>query len=182
MNDFLFEKKYLAENLWQDDEDVYPWEHFSEEMEKYIEEKSDVIINNYQEAEENNKSAQFFELLNNKWERLDREKIECFIKNEYSKLVPETWLKNIIKRAKDLVGKSSDNLERLLDCVQPLFPDHDRDDLSIIGRPIAYAMRSGPGKEDNKLWQDLTEREKIKLTMKIAQSALNQHQNTEMAN
>ncbi|MBR8830184.1 MAG: hypothetical protein N5P05_002842 [Chroococcopsis gigantea SAG 12.99] len=177
MNDSLFEKKYLAENLWQDEENIYPWDHFSEEMDKYIEKQT----GDFQDNEIDNQSEKLLKLLNSRWQSIDLQKLQQSLEQEYSQQVPSNWIKDIVGQVKEFFGQSSDSLEELLACVKPLFPQYNTDDLRVIGGPIAYPTRGGKEKDSGGNWEQLSEKQKIKVTMRIAQSALNRWKNAEIA-
>jgi hypothetical protein len=70
-------------------------------------------------------------------------------------------------------------IDRLIQSVQDLLPNWAAEDLLVIARPYAYAMRgdTGVNEIDNIVrplaWTELSELERAKLTIAIAQAAIN---------
>ena len=70
--------------------------------------------------------------------------------------------------------------EKLVECVQALLPSWEVDDLLVLARPFAYAMRSSEPHTLTSLirdfeerdWANLSEIEQAKITLAIADYAL----------
>lgn len=96
--------------------------------------------------------------------------------------VPLSWLEDIARKALELwqlpdreQAKLSPT-ERLVYCVLPLFPNWAAEDLQVLARPFAYAMRGGELALANiqiQNWQGLSEIEKARVSLAIAHYALN---------
>ena len=91
--------------------------------------------------------------------------------------VPLSWLDDIARKALELwqlphreQAKLSP-AERLVYCVLPLFPNWAAEDLQVLARPFAYAMRSGESALANiqiHNWQGLSDIEKARVSLAIA--------------
>ncbi len=91
--------------------------------------------------------------------------------------VPLSWLDDIARSALELClsphreqAKLSPT-ERLVYCVLPLFPNWAAEDLQVLARPFAYAMRSGESALANihvQNWQGLSDIEKARVSLAIA--------------
>ncbi|WP_199245353.1 hypothetical protein [[Phormidium] sp. ETS-05] len=91
--------------------------------------------------------------------------------------VPLSWLEDIARKALELwqlpdreQAKLSPT-ERLVYCVLPLFPNWAAEDLQVLARPFAYAMRSGESALANiqiHNWQGLSDIEKARVSLAIA--------------
>ena len=101
--------------------------------------------------------------------------------------VPLSWLDDIARCAlelwqlPDLDPAKLSAAQQLVYCVLPLFPNWAEEDLQVLARPFAYAMRGGElfiggGALANiqvENWQGLSEIEKARVSLAIAHYALN---------
>ncbi|GAB4299768.1 MAG: hypothetical protein Fur0025_38980 [Oscillatoriaceae cyanobacterium] len=96
--------------------------------------------------------------------------------------VPLSWLDDIARKALELwqlphreQAKLSP-AERLVYCVLPLFPNWAAEDLQVLARPFAYAMRSSESALANihvQNWQGLSDIEKARVSLAIANYVIN---------
>ncbi len=92
--------------------------------------------------------------------------------------VPQQWLEQIATNVSKLAASKLEPVERLVRSVDDLLSNWATEDLLVMARPYAYAMRCDPsvGSPDNVApnvdWQQLTEVERAKLTIAIAQVAI----------
>jgi hypothetical protein len=100
-------------------------------------------------------------------------------------MVPQALLNAIANHAQNMVNSSATLADQLVQCVQEALPQWAEDDLLVLARPLAYAMR---GDETNavdatvngvrsKDWEKMSETEQAKLTLAIARYALGQLDN-----
>ena len=84
-------------------------------------------------------------------------------------------LDKIIDKAQEIVYLNLSPLEQLIQCVKPLLSNWSEDDLHIFARPLVYQMR-GTTEFKQAPWDELSEIDQVRLTMKIAQDAIVQFQ------
>lgn len=83
--------------------------------------------------------------------------------------VPQAALQAIAQKANVLVDSKLSSLDQLVACVQDVLPQWDVEDLQVMARPYAYAMRSEePKLPENVQWESLSEVEQGRLAMAIA--------------
>lgn len=92
--------------------------------------------------------------------------------------VPQQWLEQIATNVSNLATSKLEPVDRLVRSVGDLLSNWAEEDLLVMARPYAYAMR-GDGAIDNPDlvsrnldWQQLSEVERAKLTMMIAACAI----------
>lgn len=97
--------------------------------------------------------------------------------------VPQRLLDGIIQRAQQVASANLSLADQLVQCVQDILPTWDTDDLQVLARPFAYAMR---GSETESLesvlksvrcadWEDLSSIEQARLSLAVARYALSQN-------
>lgn len=83
--------------------------------------------------------------------------------------IPQAALATLATQATALVGSQLSALDQLVACVQEVLPQWDVEDLQVMARPYAYAMRSQEQKlPENVDWESLSEVEQGRLAMAIA--------------
>ena len=92
--------------------------------------------------------------------------------------VPQTVLNSIASRAAQLIESQLSTLDKLVEAVQESLPQWDVEDLQVMARPYAYAMR---GKEaelpETQDWEELSELEQGRLAMAIARWIITEQEN-----
>jgi hypothetical protein len=87
--------------------------------------------------------------------------------------LPETILAEILDRTTELTGQSLSLADQLVRSVQGLFPHWSVEDLYVLARPYAYAMRSTPPKPVvDRDWQALNELEQVRFGLALAHIVL----------
>lgn len=96
--------------------------------------------------------------------------------------VPQRLLDTIIQKAQQVASANLSLADQLVQCVQDILPSWDADDLQVLARPFAYAMR---GSETESLesvlksvrcadWDDLSSIEQARLGLAVARYTLSQ--------
>jgi hypothetical protein len=99
--------------------------------------------------------------------------------------VPQTLLNAIARQAQHVAQSSANLADQLIQCAQVALPQWAEDDLLVLARPLAYAMR---GEESNVVdatvksirssqWDQMSETEQARMTLAIARYALKELQN-----
>ncbi|MBD1912479.1 MULTISPECIES: hypothetical protein [unclassified Leptolyngbya] len=100
----------------------------------------------------------------------------------FSAQVPSNLLEGIVRRARQVLADNLALADQLVLCVQDLLPTWADDDLYVLARPFAVAMRSGDStilegtlqSVRCEAWEALSEIEQARLSLAIARYVLNQ--------
>lgn len=173
-------------------EDHYPWNPTDPETEAYFVE---LESNFYLELEQNEQeiaeaTQNLFNQLQGCWTAtipsVD-DKLQSSLKEKFQALVPQERLEAIARAARQVFSTNMSLADQLVLCVKPLLSNWAEDDLLVLARPWAYAMRSNskpakegiPGWVRTVEWQNLSPVEQARLSLAVAHSAiveLNQEQ------
>jgi len=105
---------------------------------------------------------------------------------QFAAQVPKSLLDRIVDRANQIIATNLSLADQLVQCVQELLPEWGEDDLQVLARPFAYAMR---GAETEMLeaalrsvrcaaWTELSGVEQARLSLAIARYAIAQLPNS----
>jgi hypothetical protein len=187
----------LLRVILEPEDNTYPWNPADEQSEDYFFriEQQFKIEDSFGEDELESQSQAFYTHLDNLWSGMpvpshynDTTKENTIIKlqetlqSSFSNRVPTEWLKAIASRAAAIFGSTQTIGEQLALCVQTVMPAWGTEDLLVLARPFAYAMRSsespnGTSFVDNfgaQDWTALSEIEQARISLAIAYYALNQ--------
>jgi hypothetical protein len=160
----------------------YPWNPADPETADYYTE-SDLhfSLDDWSDAEISQKSQSFFNTIQSCWDK-PAEKAQssavATLSAKFGARVPQQWLEQIAANASALASSNLEPVEQLVSAVRDLLSNWATDDLLVMARPYAYAMRCNPGVDnpDNIVrplaWEQLSELERAKLTILIAQYAI----------
>lgn len=171
----------LLETLLAPDANPYPWNPAEAEAEAYLNELERGFMENWSEQEVTRGSQWLFAELNTCW--ASETSMVDEVKELYAKLserfaahVPHDWLENIAQKAHEVVAANLSLSDQLVHSVQELLPNWYQEDLQILARPYAVAMRGDSMLETVRPveWAELSEVERVRLSMVIARYALNQ--------
>jgi hypothetical protein len=160
----------------------YPWNPADPETADYYTE-SDLhfSLDDWTDAEIAQKSASFFTTIQSCWDKpADNVRVGAIetLTAKFGARVPQQWLERIAANASALASSNLEPVEQLVSAVRDLLSNWANDDLLVMARPYAYAMRCNPGVDnpDNIVrplaWEQLSELERAKLTILIAQYAI----------
>jgi hypothetical protein len=179
----------LLEVLLQPEEDCYPWNPAEPEAEAYFAElEREFLLDSWQDREEiQDRSQEFFEQLNQCWASpaaLAIDPVTSELVERFATFVPQVKIEAIARRAQQAVSENLSLVEQLVSCVKPLLPNWAEEDLFVLARPWAYAMRGNPNTlgEVNldttraTEWSELSQMEQARLSLAIARSAIAQLQ------
>jgi hypothetical protein len=162
----------------------YPWNPAEPAtFDYYLETDSHFNLDNWSEAEIAQKSRSFFAQIQSCWVNSPTPVLElsplAALIEKFGARVPQQWLAQIADKVSSLATNQLEPIDRLIQSVQDLLPNWAAEDLLVIARPYAYAMRgdTGVNEIDNIVrplaWTELSELERAKLTIAIAQAAIN---------
>lgn len=108
--------------------------------------------------------------------------VRAALVQKFGTQVPSNWLEAIAERAQTLTSSETPIAQRLIQCVSELLPQWTPEDLQVLARPFAYAMRgesldSTVTTMSQKTWSDLSEIEKARLSLAIARYAVYELEN-----
>lgn len=173
----------LLEALLPTDEDCYPWNYFEPEAEAYLSEMEAgfCLDSCLEEREISDHSQALFNHLHQCWKSLvssATENLKLSLAQRFAR-VPHAWLEAIASQAQAVCQKNSSLADQLVSCVKPLLPNWSEEDLLILARPWAYAMRGNPAMMGVRPveWEELSQMEQARLSLAIAHSALIQLEN-----
>jgi hypothetical protein len=161
----------------------YPWNPTDPATAEYYN-HSDLqfSLDDWSDAEISQRSQSFFTSIQSCWENTSSSESEVnqltALTAKFGARVPQQWLSQIATNVSSLVNSNLEPVDRLVQSVQDLLLNWATEDLLVMARPYAYAMRCNPGVDnpDNVVrpldWADLSEVERAKLTILIAQYAL----------
>ncbi|MEB3272233.1 MAG: hypothetical protein VKJ85_00475 [Prochlorothrix sp.] len=168
--------------------DAYPWEPENPATEDYYTALESELPGNADNWEVDSR-ANFWSLLDAQWQRCDQDRKDQAVTQPSPTEVllqrfqsfPRQLLADIAARATQLAQDSmlksqtanTTLADNLVQCVQQAFPHWSEDDLYVLARPYAYAMRSTsntPTPEGD--WEHLSELEQVRLCLAVAKAAL----------
>jgi hypothetical protein len=158
----------------------YPWDSTDPSTEEFFEslEQSFSLDNAYSEAEISARSGAFFDRVNHLWGAAT---LQDSLIERFASRVPQALLGAIAMRAQQVLSTSQSLANQLVQCVEDVLPNLAVDDLCVIARPLANAMRDGEtgnpvdaalAKVRSVAWEELSEIEQARLSLVVARYAL----------
>jgi hypothetical protein len=174
----------LIDSLLASSTITYPWNPTDPDTaDYYLETDRHFSLDNWSDAEITQRSRSFFAQIQSCWANSPAAVLEisplAALIEKFGARVPQQWLAQIADRVSCLATQQLEPIDRLIQSVQDLLPNWAAEDLLVIARPYAYAMRgdTGVNNVDNIVrpleWTELSELERAKLTIAIAQAAIN---------
>lgn len=162
----------------------YPWDITDPASATYIEKlEQEFSLDSWLDEEIAQRSQDFFARLDGVW-------AQTALSQRFAAWAPQSVLNAIVQQAQKVVASNLSLADQLIQCVQDSLPDWNVDDLQVLARPLAYAMR-GVETETAQVvestlqsvrplsWEELSELEQARLSLAIARCALAQlHQTT----
>ncbi len=155
---------------------IYPWEPSQAGTEDYFaQQQQEFPLDNILAAAElEAKSASLFSHLDQCWQSLAQgEVIKQGLIDRFQG-VPSAWLDAIAATAQEIHQQGYSLQDKLVNCVQSLLSQWSEEDLQVLARPLAYAMR-GNGTEEQTftgVWENLSPVEQARWGLAIAKAAL----------
>jgi hypothetical protein len=151
---------------------VYPWNPTTDASNQFFNavDNGD-LLNSFTASELDEKATNFFSGLDQLWDQ----SLQTTLARKFA-TVPAAMLAQIAAQATQISQTSIDLLNQLTTCVQSVLPEWALEDLQVLARPMAYAMRGDSAEPTTKDWAELSATEQAKLTLAIAHYALKQLQ------
>ncbi|MCY7336458.1 MAG: hypothetical protein LH613_09655 [Chamaesiphon sp.] len=160
----------------------YPWNPADPETADYYTQSDRYFsLDDWSEREITQQSESFFTSIQSCWDAASSDSELsplAALTSKFGARVPQQWLAQIAANVGSLATSNLEPVEQLVKSVQDLLSNWAIDDLLVMARPYAYAMRCNPGVDnpDNIVrpldWTELSEMERAKLTILIAQYAI----------
>lgn len=174
----------LLNSLLVPEDATYPWNPADAESEAYfIEQEKQFDLQELLDEELEVKSLAFFSQLDRLFQNQDKQShVQAQLHASFAACIPQNWLDKIAQTASALFNSGASVADQLVECVQAVLPNWGEEDLLVLTRPYAYAMR---GHETEKVeavltkvgdrdWTALSEVEQARVSIAIAQYALTQ--------
>lgn len=180
----------LLQNLLHN-EQSYPWNPDDLEAESYFSELEQEMMDLYSSDEIADQAQRFSVTLEQAWAQVlpvveQQETVVAALRAKLSQgfsiQVPEDLLQKIVQKAQESLAANVSLAEQLVQCVQSVLPGWGSDDLQVLARPYAFAMR---GTDTDTIevalrsvrcaaWTELSGVEQARLSLAIARYTLDQ--------
>jgi hypothetical protein len=172
----------LMNSLLADPTADYPWDPADPETaDYYAATDAEFSLDDWSDAEIADRSTSFFDRLHTCWDDVPAaDNPLAAIKAKFGNRVPQQWLESIATNVSNLADRQLEPVDRLVASVGNLLANWATEDLQVMARPYAFAMRCETGVEDpDKIvrpleWEQLSEIERAKLTILIAQYTIDE--------
>ncbi|MDJ0796471.1 MAG: hypothetical protein QNJ51_06485 [Calothrix sp. MO_167.B12] len=193
----------LLQHLLAPEDENYPWNPLDSESEEYfLHAESQFVLQDVMEQQLDSSSQNFYSGLDTLWAQFSPTEhynhttnvdivaeLQKTLQLNFAARVPEDWLSKIAQTAGQIFDAQASMGEQLVQCVQSVLPTWQEEDLFVLARPLAYAMRSNNHSQNEatqvvetigeREWTTLSEIEQARLSLAIAHYALNQIQQSQ---
>ncbi|MBW4600434.1 MAG: hypothetical protein KME29_12735 [Calothrix sp. FI2-JRJ7] len=190
----------LLEALLETDEATYPWNPASPESEHFFHQcDAHFAIDELLEVDGNGRQEAFYSHLDTLWSNTPTLQSQCSttvvsisklkesLQSAISSRIPHEWIEKIAQKASDLFNSPMSIADQLVEIAASVVPALGADDLSVLARPYAYAMRSEATTLESTLkkvgghdWNNLSEIEQARVSVAVAYYALQQLKNSQV--
>ncbi|MCT7951717.1 hypothetical protein NG798_18090 [Ancylothrix sp. C2] len=174
----------LLESLLLSD-NAYPWNPAEPHCQEYFTDREDeFILDDWPVDELTSRSQAFYKKLENLWSKVEPKSallqpLQTSLKQHFALTLPPDWLSVIATGTVSLLDSPLSLAEKLVKCLHPLLPNFAEEDLQVLARPVAYAMRGHDSLDTpQKPWSDLSDIEKARLGLAVVRFALDQVEDT----
>ncbi|MBD2072958.1 hypothetical protein H6F86_03465 [Phormidium sp. FACHB-592] len=155
----------------------YVWNPAAPEAEPFFAALEQALpLDDWNAAEVATRSDVFFAQVNQLWSTAT---LQETLTQRFAARVPQQLLTAIATRAQQVLSSSISLADQLVQCVQEALPHLAEDDLHVLARPLAYAMRGNDSPVESTLervrsveWDALSDVEQARLSLAIARYAL----------
>ena len=179
--------------LLQLDESPYPWSAMDPASAAYFDAmEQDFSWDDWSSDEVATRSSAFFSQVNALWPAATAKAADTLaesLSQRFAARLPQAMLDAIAQQARRVFDANVDLADRLVACVQDVLPAWGEEDLQVMARPLAYAMR-GTSKEEaidqalasvqSDNWQSLSEIDRARLSLVVARYAIAQIEQSDL--
>ena len=174
--------------LMESKEEIYPWDTTTLAAEAYFSEAEQQLTSDpWLEQELIATAPGFLSQLDHLWQAKapvlqTPQSLQTKLSEQFAQYVPQEWLATISRQASQLIDSQKSLGAQLVQCVQELVPNCLEEDLLVLARPYAHAMRSSLDTATVQLnitpeqWKTLSEIQQAKIGLAIALYAIKQTQ------
>lgn len=185
----------LLAALLEPEDAAYPWNPSNDESAAYFDEiERQFAAQEVLDEELSTRAQVFYDKLDSLWSGVGNlyynyntestviNHLQENLHQAFAAGIPQGWLNAIATKAAEIVTSGQSLGDQLVECVQSVLPTWATEDLLILTRPYAYAMRSREGqnltsiadKVNHQDWSNLSEVERAKVSVAIAYYAIKQ--------
>lgn len=157
---------------------AYPWNPAQLESESYLTalEQEFALSDSFSDSDIAQKSQVLFAQLEQVWLTTALQKS---LREKFAR-VPQDFLTRIAQSVQNATVKYQSLADQMVECVLDILPQWAEEDLQVLARPLAYAMREvdSEGAElvmaTKKPWDQLSEIEQARVSLAVARYAISQ--------
>ncbi|NJK77389.1 MAG: hypothetical protein HC786_21690 [Richelia sp. CSU_2_1] len=157
---------------------AYPWNPAELESESYLNALEQVFLlsDSFKDSEITEKSQLLFGQLAQVWTAADLQKS---LRQKFDRL-PQDLLGRIAQSVQNAVAKYESLADRMVQSALDVLPQWPEEDLQVLARPLAYAMREVDGNAEESVvalsrpWTELSEIEQARVSLVVARYAISQ--------
>ena len=157
---------------------AYPWNPAQLESESYLTdlEQEFALFDSFSDSDIAQKSQVLFAQLEQVWLATALQKS---LREKFA-LVPQDFLARITQSVQNATVKYQSLADQMVECVLDILPQWAEEDLQVLARPLAYAMREGDSSgveaivETKRPWAQLSEIEQARVGLTVARYAISQ--------
>ncbi|MBE9184251.1 hypothetical protein IQ270_05825 [Microcoleus sp. LEGE 07076] len=156
---------------------AYPWNPAQLESEAYLAdlEQKFSLSDCFSDSDIDQKSQALFAQLEQVWLTRALQKFLC---DKFTG-VPEDFLTRIAQSVENATVKYQSLADQMVECVLNILPQWAEEDLQVLARPLAYAMREADSEVElvgakKRPWAQLSEIEQARVGLTVARYAISQ--------
>jgi hypothetical protein len=157
---------------------AYPWNPAQVESESYLAalEQEFALSDSFSDSDIAEKSQVLFAQLEQVWMTTTLQKSLC----EKFARVPQDFLASIAQSVHNATVKCQSLADQMVECVLDILPQWAEEDLHVLARPLAYAMREADSEgmevvvATGRPWTELSEIEQARVSLAVARYAISQ--------
>ena len=156
---------------------AYPWNPAQLESESYLtaREQEFALSDSFSDSDIAQKSQVLFAQLEQVWLTTDLQKS---LREKFAR-VPQDFLTRIAQSVQNATVKYQSLADQMVECVLDILPQWAEEDLQVLARPLAYAMREVDSEGAQLVmaarpWAQLSEIEQARVSLAVARYAISQ--------
>ena len=162
---------------------AYPWNPAQLESESYLNaiEQEFALFDSFSDSDIAQKSQVLFAQLEQVWLATALQKS---LRDKFAR-VPQDFLARIAQSVQNATVKYQSLADQMVECVLDILPQWAEEDLQVLARPLAYAMREVDSEGTQLVmaarrpWAQLSEIEQARVSLAVARYAISQLANSD---